>query len=105
MIFSMIQDMKFFLRTGFGDSKEFPSASGCIKTQGMCQGNGAAPAGWTVDSIAMLNAHKRKGHGIHLLSPITKQSTHLAGSIFIDDTNVKHLNMKKSETVEEAPEH
>jgi hypothetical protein len=101
-IFSTIQDMKFFLRTGFGDSKEFTSATGSIKTQGMCQGNGAAPAGWTVDSIAMLNAHKRKGHGIHLRCPITKQSTHLAGSIFVDDTDVEHLNMNKSESIEEV---
>jgi hypothetical protein len=102
LIFSTIQDMKFFLGTGFGDLKEFASTSGRIKTQGMCQGNGTAPAGWTVDSIAMLNAHKRKGHGIHLLSPITKQSNHLAGSIFVDDTDVEHLNMNKLETVKEA---
>ena len=33
---STIQDMKFFLRTGYGDSKEFASAMGDIKTQGMC---------------------------------------------------------------------
>ena len=71
LIFGTIQDMKFFLQTGFGDSKEFASAMGSIKTQGMCQGNGAAPVGWTVDSIAMINAHKCKGHGIHLKSPIT----------------------------------
>jgi hypothetical protein len=101
-IFGIIQDMKFFLQTGFGDSKEFASATESIKTQGMCQGNGAALAGWTVDSIAMLNAHKRKGHGIHLRSPITRQSTHLAGSIFVDDTDVEHLNMNKLESVEEA---
>jgi hypothetical protein len=101
-IFRTIQDMKFFLRTGFGDSKEFDSATGSIKTEGMCQGNGTAPAGWMVNSIAMLNAHKGKGHGVHLLSSITKQSTHLAGSIFVDDTDVEHLNMNKSETVTEA---
>ncbi len=56
--------MKFFLRTGFEDSKEFASATGDIKTQGMCQGNDAAPAGWTVDSIAIIHAHKTKGHGM-----------------------------------------
>jgi hypothetical protein len=101
-IFSTIQDMKFFLQTGFKDSKEFASATRSIKTQSMCQGNGAVPAGWMVDSITMLNAHKCKGHGIHLGSPITKQSTHLAGSIFVDDTNIEHLNMNKSESVKEA---
>ncbi len=94
--------MKFFLQTGFGDSKEFASTTGRIKTQGMCQGNGAVPAGWTVDSIAMLNAHKRKGQGIQLQSLITKQSTQLAGSIFVDDTNVEHLDMNKAGAIEEA---
>jgi hypothetical protein len=43
--FSSVQDMKFFLRMGFGDSKKFASTRGSIKTQGMCQGNGAALAG------------------------------------------------------------
>ncbi len=87
----LIQDMKFFLRTGFGDSKEFASSTGDIKTQGMCQGNGTAPAGWTVNSIAMINAHKRKGHGIHLWFPITNKTVHLAGTLFVDDTDVEHL--------------
>jgi hypothetical protein len=31
-IFKTIQDMKFFLWTGFGDSKEFASAEGSIET-------------------------------------------------------------------------
>jgi hypothetical protein len=92
--------MKFFLRTGFGDSKEFASATRSIKTRGMCQGNGAAPAGWTVDSIAMITAHKRKGHGIHLRCPITDKSIHLAGTLFVDDTDLEHLDMKAETTHE-----
>ena len=101
-IFTTIQDMKFFLRTGFGDSKEYASATGETKTQGMCQGNGAAPAGWTVDSIVMINAHKRKGHGLHLRSPITNKSIHLAGTLFVDDTDMEHLDLNKMETRNEA---
>ena len=101
-IFSTIQDMKFFLRTGFGDSKEYASATGEIKTQGMCQGNGAAPAGWMVDSIAMINAHKQNGHSLHLRSPITNKTIHLAGTLFVDNASVEHLDLNKSETREEA---
>jgi hypothetical protein len=101
-IFITIQDMKFFLRTGFGDSKEYASATGEIKTQGMCQGNGAAPAGWTLDSIVMISAHKRKRHGLHLRSPITNKRIHLAGTLFVDDTDVEHLDLNKSETRDEA---
>ncbi len=101
-ILKTIQDMKFFLRTGFGSSKEFASATGDVKTQGMCQGNGAALAGWTVDSIAMIRAHKRKGHGVHLQCPIMKKSMHLARTLFVDDTDLEHLDLNKMESTTKA---
>jgi hypothetical protein len=99
---STIQDMKFHLRTGFRDSKDYAGATGGVKTQGLCQGNGAAPAGWTVTSIAMIQAHKRKGHGVHLTYPITKKEMHLVGMLFVDDTDLEHFNITKSEIVTEA---
>ncbi len=94
---STIQDMKFYLRTGFGDSKDYAGATGGVKTQGLCQGNGAAPAGWTVTSIAMIQAHKRKGHGVRLTCPITKKEMHLVGMLFVDDTNLQHFNVTKKQ--------
>jgi hypothetical protein len=63
---STIQDMIFFLHTGFGDSKVYLGLTNAKKMQGLCQGNGAAPVDWTVTSIKMLKAHKRKGHGVQL---------------------------------------
>ena len=99
---STIQDMKFFLRTGFGDSKVYAGSANGKKTQGLCQGNGAAPAGWGVTSITMIRAHKRKGHGVHLRCPITETEHHSAGSVFVDDTDLEHLNMIKLQTVEEV---
>ncbi len=101
-ILKTIQDMKFFLQMGFGDSREFASATGDIKTPGMCQGNGAAPSGWMVDSIAMIQAHKRKGHGVHLRCPIMKKSIHLASTLFVDDTDLKHLDCNKTESTADA---
>jgi hypothetical protein len=41
---STIQNMQFFLCMGFGNSAESAGATGNVKTQGMCQGNGAASA-------------------------------------------------------------
>jgi hypothetical protein len=96
--------MRFYLRTGFGDSIAYASSMRGKKTQGMCQGNGAAPAGWTVTSITMIEAHKRKGHGVHLKCPITAKHIHLVGTLFVDDTDLEHFNMKKIETVTEAHE-
>ncbi len=58
-----IENMKFFLRTGFGDSKSFMGGGVSIKTQGLMQGNGASPADWAVISICILGAHRKKGHG------------------------------------------
>jgi hypothetical protein len=54
-----IQDMKYFLRTGYGDSTNFKTSTAEVKFQGLCQGNGASPAGWAVISIVIVGAHKR----------------------------------------------
>jgi hypothetical protein len=82
-----IQDIKFYLHTGFGDSKEFARLMGGIKTQGLCQGNGVAPAGWTTTNITMIKAHKQKDHGAHLINPISEGGHHVIGTIFVHDTD------------------
>ncbi len=90
-----IQEMKFFLRT-FGDARDFASSMVGIKLQGLCQGNGAASAGWAVVSICIMNAHKKKGHGTHFfLCPITKLKNHIEGVIYVDDTALIHFCMDK----------
>jgi hypothetical protein len=96
---STIQDMKIFLHTGFGDSNVYAGSTDGKKMQGLCQGNGVAPACWTATSMAMINAHKRKGHGIRLTSPITKAAIHLVGTLFVDDTDLEPFNMNKVETI------
>ncbi len=83
-----IQEMIFFLRTGFGDSTDFASLTLSIKTQGLSQGNGASPAEWAVVSICILSTHKKKGHGAHFTCPITKLKNHIAGIIYVDDTDL-----------------
>ena len=93
-----IQDMQFFLRTAFGDSADAAGSSIEIKTQGLCQGNGAAPAGWAVVSIAILNAHKRKGHGATFLCPISNLKHLLSAVLYVDDTDVIHFRMDSEET-------
>ena len=97
-----IQEMKYFLRTAFGDSKDFAGSSLEVKFQGLCQGNGAAPAGFAVISITILHAHKRKGHGTVIKCPITNKDGHLAAILFVDDCDLLHLRMDRNETVQEA---
>jgi hypothetical protein len=104
---STIQDMRFYLRTGFGDSEKFAGGpkedeEDPIKTQGMCQGNGASPAAWTVTAITIISAHKKKGHGAHYITPISQREGHLIGNVFVDDTDLIHLEMRNNQTREEA---
>jgi hypothetical protein len=103
-ILTTIQNMKFYLQTGYGNS------NGCAggaddssgderKTQGMCQGNGTAPAAWTVTTIPMIVTQWRKDYGAHFIAPITSQQGLLIGGLFVDDTDLFHLEMHKNENV------
>jgi hypothetical protein len=92
---SAIENMKFFLQTGFGDSTKFAGGGICVKMQGLTQGNGASPAGWAVISIVILNAHRKKGHGAKFVCPITKLSSHLSAILYMDDTDLLHINMEE----------
>ncbi len=74
-ILGAIKNMKFFLRTGCGDSTSFVGGGISIKTQGLCKGNGTSPVEWAVISICILKAHGRKGHGVKFFCPITIFST------------------------------
>jgi hypothetical protein len=99
-----IENMKFFLRTGFGDSKSFAGGNISIKTQGLCQGNGAAPApaGWAVISICILQAHGKKGHGAKFICPITKLRQHLSTIIFVDNTDILHIDLTKDKSIKDV---
>jgi hypothetical protein len=50
----------------------------------------------------MLRAHKRKGHGAHLLDKISGEEGHIAGSLFVDNNDKIHLNMKVLELTKQA---
>ena len=93
MMLETIQEMKFFLRMAFGDSREFAGLTIKGKTQGLGQGNGASLAGWCVISITILRAHGTKGHSTHFIAPLSQVRSSLSAILYIDDTNLLHLNM------------
>ena len=53
-------------------------------------------------SIALLNVHKKKGHGAHFCFPISRKIGHLAAILFVDDNDLIHINMDKDQTEEDA---
>jgi hypothetical protein len=104
---STIQDMRFSLRTGYGDSAGYAggtdnTSADPIKTQGMCQGNGALPAAWTGTSIPMIAIQRKKGHGVHFKAPITNKEGQLTGGLFVDNMDLFHLDMQVVESVQQA---
>jgi hypothetical protein len=101
LMLTTIQNMKFFLRTGFGYSTDSASLKLLIKTEGLCQGNGTSPTGWVVVSICIISAHK-KGHGAHFTCRNTKIKSHIAGIIYVDDTDLVHFRMDKDQGKDEA---
>ncbi len=99
LMLSAKKNMKFFLCTGFGDSTKFAGGGICIKTQGLTQGNGASLAGWAVISIVILNAHGKKEHGAKFVCPITRLTSHLSAILYVDDTDLLHINLEEDESV------
>ena len=89
-----IEEMKYFLWAAYGDSKNFSGSTIDIKFQGLCQGSYAAPAGWAVISITILCANKSKGHGDHFVCPISNLTGNLETLLFVDDTDLIHINLK-----------
>jgi hypothetical protein len=94
-----IENMKFFLQMGFGHSTLFAGGGISIKMQGLCQGNGALPAGWAVISICILQAHGKKGHGAKFICPITNLKQHLSAILYIDDMENLHIDLTKDESI------
>lgn len=100
---STIQEMSYFLRTAYGDSTNCAKSTVEVKYQGLCQGSGAAPAGWAAISVTILMAHKANGHGATFACPITPdKAMDLAAILFVDDTDIIHINMNRRESMHDV---
>ena len=63
--------MKFYQRTGLGDSTTFMGGPLlAMLLQGLCQGNGMAPAGWTMIGALFMHCYEREGFGASIVTPI-----------------------------------
>jgi hypothetical protein len=89
-----IQHMKYYQRTGRGDSNTFLSSIEEL-LQGICQGNTAGPACWIILSSIMIRCYMKAGRGSKIISPISSSIITFMGEIFVDDTDL--LNMLTEE--------
>lgn len=82
-----IQGMKFFLRTGYGDSTNF-YGGGQSFFQGICQGKGAGPAVWlAISTVLVLILHEKIRHQ-PLRGAISSISLVILALLFVDDTDL-----------------
>jgi hypothetical protein len=81
--------MKFFQRTGFGESKTFfGGAKYRPYMMGLGQENRAAPPSWIQLSAVLVNVFKQLKLGALLLDPITLEMIHTMGALFVDDMDL-----------------
>ena len=99
-----IEEMKYYSRTAYGDSKNYIGHKISVKFLGLCQGDGAAPAGWAVIIIKIINAHKKKGHGGQFVCLILQRTGNLAAILFVDDNDLINIEMDQDQTAAEAHE-
>ena len=83
-----IQMMKFFLRTGWGESESWIGGNPLKILLGMCQCNGAAPAAWLMLSSVLVNVYKSLGFGARMVGPINQPIIDIMGVLYVDDTDL-----------------
>lgn len=98
---SALSNMQFSIRTGFGESRILHGGSVLSPYHGLCQGNGAAPAAWTVISSVNVGRQRRKGFNFPITSAISGTRTDLCAVLYVDDTDLLLLgdNTSTSDSV------
>ncbi len=82
--------MRFFLRTGFGESKTMYGGFHEERLAGFGQGNAAAGPGFTAMSSLIVNAYLCNEFGAQIYSSYYKQLLLLAAVMYVDDTDLIH---------------
>jgi len=83
-----IQTMKYFQRTAYGDSTTYMGGKRKRPFMGLCQGNGAAPACWSMLAAVLMRCYYNEGFGARITMPISRFVMETMGTIFVDDTNL-----------------
>ena len=98
-----IQQMKFFLRTAFGDLQTFfSSIDDILAFQGSCQGNKGSPTFWLVVSIFLVLMLHRLGHLACIWVAMSLSLFVFAGFLFVDDTDLVTIADSPSETTDQV---
>lgn len=92
ILLRVLQEMKIFTRTSYGDSQTFFGGDTNNPLCGLGQGSKAAPASWLQLSSMIVNAYKAEGRASVVCDPITGKRTQAVGCLFVDDTDLYAMN-------------
>ena len=85
---TVLQEMKFWLRSAFGDSDAPFSGSDLDPTMGEGQGSGGAPPTWTSISTLMIRLLKKHGFHTPLKGSWSDVTLHILAILFVDDIDM-----------------
>ena len=81
--------MNYFQQTGFGESKTFFGGQNLGKyIIGLGQGIRAAPPSWIQVSGVLVNVYKQLGLEGYITNPISHETIHSMGAVFVDNTDL-----------------
>ena len=95
-----LQQAKHHIITAFGTSTDSFGAGHYPPLQGLGQGNGGAPAGWTAVSTPLINMMRHSSFGINSLSAIMVSLLSFVCYAFVDDMDVAHCSALQSTAAE-----
>jgi len=96
-LLSMIQQMRFYLRTAFGDSDTFYGGSLDDPLQGCCQGNGGGLAMWLSITIPLVEHLYEEQQVAVLHTVISKKKITFVGDLYVDDTDLVTVAVSRQE--------
>ena len=86
----MHTDDDFFQQTGFGESKTFFFGGQNLHKyiMGLGQGSRTAPLSWIQVSAVLVNVYKQLGLGGYITDPLSQETIHTMGAVFVDNTDL-----------------
>ncbi len=82
MMLSVLQTMKWYLKSAFGQSPTYFGGNADNPLMGFGQGNGASPPGYV---------YRKQEHGASFIQGLSKDAFVLAAVIYVDDSDLLHL--------------
>jgi hypothetical protein len=100
-----MQMMRFFLKTGYGESDKSYGGLTEDRTLGLGQGNAAAGPGFLAISTQIVNAYLQDGHGARTMTSLSHRCFVLAAVLYVDDADNIHVTALVSATLKKLIDH